>query len=111
MCPHKDLHNNVQTSILYDPIYMKYPEKTNLFLFILSSFEIMFIDFRERGGRGRERKRETLIVCLLYVPQPGIEPATQLYALTSNQIHNLWCTGYSNRKGKFKETEKRLIVA
>ena len=33
----------------------------------------MFIDFREKG-RLRERERETLVVCLLYVPQPGTEP-------------------------------------
>lgn len=43
--------------------------------------------FRERG---REKKnRETSIGCLLYVPQPGTEPKTQVWALTWNQTGNL----------------------
>ena len=47
--------------------------------FFYSSPKDMFIDFREKGRKGeggRERERETLIGCLLYVPQPGIKPAT-----------------------------------
>ena len=41
----------------------------------------MFIDFRKsRKERRREGERETLISCLPYAPQPGIEPAT------------FWCT-------------------
>ena len=35
----------------------------------------------------RERKRETLIGCLSYMPQPGIEPATFWYlGQHSNQL-------------------------
>lgn len=35
-------------------------------------------DFRERRSRGGEREgeREKYIVCLLYAPWPGFEPAT-----------------------------------
>ena len=44
----------------------------------------MFIDFRERGKKGDRQRhpcdRETLMGCLPYVPQLGIEPTT------------FWCT-------------------
>ena len=56
----------------------------------------MFVDFRERGGRrGRERERERLILigCLLYTPQKGIEPATQICALAGNQTLKLLLQG------------------
>ena len=49
----------------------------------------MFIAFREKG-RERDRERETSIGCLLYEPWPGIEPATQVCALTGNETHHLW---------------------
>ena len=55
--------------------------------------------FRERGKDGeRERQRnisviETLIGCLLSMPQPGIKPATQAWALTGNQTSNLLLHG------------------
>ena len=38
-------------------------------------------DFRKAGG---ERERETWTDCLLYMPQPGIEPTTEICALTGN---------------------------
>ena len=48
----------------------------------------MFTDFTERGRVGREggseRERETLICCLPYMPQLGIEPTTSVCALTRN---------------------------
>ena len=33
------------------------------------------------GGGERETERETFISCLLYVPRPGTEPETYVYAL------------------------------
>ena len=65
----------------------------------------MFIDFFYRegvGGGGRERhtqtdrylcERETLISCLLYAPQPGIEPTIYVCALTGDHTHNLLVHG------------------
>ena len=37
----------------------------------------MFIDFREEGEE-REREKQTLIGCLPYAPQLGIEPVTEV---------------------------------
>ena len=45
----------------------------------------MFIDLRERV----QCERTTSIGCLLYAPRPGIEPTTQVCALTWNQTSNL----------------------
>ena len=59
----------------------------------------MFIDFRERG-RERERDREkhqcergTLISCILYTSQPGMEPLAQVSALPGNWTRNLLVCG------------------
>ena len=48
----------------------------------------MFTDFG--GGRGREREKHRLVIsCLPYAPQLGIEPTTEVRALTGNGTHNL----------------------
>ena len=62
----------------------------------------MLIDFRERGREGeRERNtdvRETLIGCLLHLPQWGTKPATQACTLTWNHPATLqFITQYSNQ--------------
>ena len=50
-----------------------------------------FIYFQREGSEGEREgekhrcERETLLGCLSYTPQPGIEPATQACALTGNQ--------------------------
>ena len=53
---------------------------------------------RKEGNREREKhwcERETLIGCLSYVPQLGIESTTWVWALTRNQTCELssigWC--------------------
>ena len=55
----------------------------HLFLFLKSSYEDIFIDFRERGTerernkereRGEREVRNIWIGCLLYMLQPVIEP-------------------------------------
>ena len=61
--------------------------------------EDMLVDFRKRrrAGEGKkpQRERETSIVCLLYVPQLGTEPAVQACAPTKSQTRDLWCFGMS----------------
>ena len=49
-------------------------------------FKILFIYFREREGK---RNRETLIGCLLYLPQPGTKPSTKACALTGSRTGDL----------------------
>ena len=50
---------------------------------------------RERNINMKEKHRSA---AFLYVPQPGIEPATWVCALTRNRTHNPQCTGmYSNQ--------------
>ena len=46
----------------------------------------------EVGVRGRA-ERETLISCLLYAPQPGIEPATSIVFSQGTEPITLQCTG------------------
>ena len=66
----------------------------SVFSFILFLIFLTF-DFRERGRRGEREgekhrcKRETSIVCLLYVPQTGPELTTQACALTGNRNSDL----------------------
>ena len=51
-------------------------------------FKIFYLFiFRVSGSEG-ERKRETLLGCLLYAPLPGIKPETQACALTRNPTDN-----------------------
>ena len=45
-------------------------------------------DFRERGKGGRERGRETLIGCLLCVPQSWTKPASSVCAVTGDRTRN-----------------------
>ena len=56
----------------------------------------MFIDLRALRERREKREKnidmKTSIGCFPYAPQLGIQPATQVCALTQNQTHNLWCT-------------------
>ena len=51
-----------------------------------------FLEKEEEREKDRERKHqyegETSISCLLDMPQPGTDPATQAYALTGNQTYD-----------------------
>lgn len=54
----------------------------------------MFDDMKQSTQmRTHQCETETLIGCLLYIPQPGIEPTTYICALTKNGTHSLWCMG------------------
>ena len=69
------LHNNLKGRII---VIISNPHLEIYFTFILEREE-------EGGGeRERERMREILISCLPNASQPGIEPATCVYALTGN---------------------------
>ena len=49
-----------------------------MMMMMITSLEDMVFDFRERGIEGERNicERETLISCLPYAPQPGIEHTT-----------------------------------
>ena len=61
--------------------------------------KFFLIDSRERGREGEgegdnhQCERETLISCLLHMPQPGTKPTTQACALTGNQTSDLLVCG------------------
>ena len=43
----------------------------------------------EREGENHPCERETLIGCILHIPQPGTEPTTQACTVTRNQTHHI----------------------
>ena len=59
----------------------EFREKVLQKVFCQSSSKAMHID---------EREREISISCLLYMTRPGIEPATQVCALTINLTYSLF---------------------
>ena len=61
-----------------------------LFFFKQSYPEDVFIDFRDRGRETEREKCQSVPLLIPHAPQLGTKPATQVYALTKNQTHDLF---------------------
>ena len=68
-------------------------------------------EWRDRHrDRERERERGTTISHLLFALQPGIKPATLVYALTADRPLTFWCTGQCSNQLSDLASAKRGTV-
>ena len=89
MCFFKDCTSNCTLTI---PSYLAI-SRPQLLAFNLST-NLLLLYYWER----ETWMWETQIDCLLYVPPPGINPATQICVLTQDQTHNLQCTRWCSNQ-------------